>query len=108
MKGVNLDFVAQAIGIKVFLHGFGEFDYARLGHAVTRQVGHRDCACAGCHIDDASTAASFHLGQHLHRCLYYLKLGISIMDLRRMQTRVRTYSAKIDLDVLPDRGVSLQ
>jgi hypothetical protein len=51
MKGVNLDFVAQAIGIKVFLHGFGEFDYARLGHAVTRQVGHRDCACAGCHID---------------------------------------------------------
>jgi len=103
-----LDFVAEAIGIKVFLHGFGELNYARLGHAVTRQVGHRDCARARCYIDDASTAASLHLGQHLHRCLYYLKLRFSIMDTRRIQTRLRTYSAKIDLDVLPDRGVRLQ
>jgi hypothetical protein len=40
--------------------------------------------------------------------LYYLKLSVSFMDSRRKQMRLKTYSAKIDLYVPPNRGIRLQ
>jgi hypothetical protein len=108
MKGIYLDFISKAIRIKVFMYGFGELDHSRFGHAVTREVGHLGCARAGCHIDNASTAAGLHSGQYLHRCLYDLKLESVLGPPRRKYNQLKTYSAEIDLDVPPDGGVRLK